>query len=69
MPLAAELDELAIWVKRLPSIGMQTLGSAGADMYILDFVMIGAVKKGLHKPRGSLLRLTTAADSSNRLST
>lgn len=54
MPLAAELDELTTWVKRLPSIGMQTLGGAGAPTYILDFVMIGAVKRSLSLASGML---------------
>lgn len=52
MPLAVELDELATWVERLPSIGMETLGGAGASMYILDFVMIGAVKRSLSLASG-----------------
>ncbi len=54
MPLAAELDELTTWVKRLQSIGMRTLGSAGASMYILDFVMTGAVKRSLSLASGML---------------
>ena len=54
MPLAEEIDELATWIKRLPSIGMQTLGGSGAPMYILDFVMIGAVKRSLSLASGIL---------------
>lgn len=54
MSLAAELDELTTWVKLLPSIGMQTLGGAGAPTYILDFVMIGAVKRSLSLASGML---------------
>lgn len=54
MSLATELDALSIWLKRLPSIGMRTLGGAGAPMYVLDFVMIGAVKRSLSLASGLL---------------
>jgi hypothetical protein len=47
MSLSAELEELGNWVERLPSVGMHTLGGAGAPMYVLDFIMIGAVKRSL----------------------
>lgn len=54
MPLTTELDDLATWVKRLPSIGIQTLGGAGASMHVLDFIMIGAVKRSLSLASGML---------------
>jgi len=47
MSLIAELEELENWVGHLPSVGMHTLGRSGAPMFILDFIMIGAVKRSL----------------------
>jgi hypothetical protein len=54
MPLSAELEKLSEWVRRLPEIGMHTLGGAGTPMRVLDFVMIGAVKRSLSLASGLL---------------
>lgn len=55
MSLAAELDELTIWIQCCPSLAMKTLGGSGAPIYILDFVMIGAVKRSLSLASGILI--------------
>lgn len=47
MSLSTELGVLGNWIQRLPRVGMETIGGAGAKMQILDFVMIGAVKRSL----------------------
>lgn len=52
MPLVAELEVLSSWIQRLPRIGMETLGGAGASMHVLDFVMVGAVKRSLSLASG-----------------
>jgi hypothetical protein len=57
MSLSAELDKLSGWVTRLPEIGMNTLGGAGAPMLVLDFVVIGAVKRSLSLASGLLAML------------
>ncbi len=57
MSLATELEKLSGWIKRLPEVGMNTLGGSGAPMYVLDFVMIGAVKRSLNLTSGLLAML------------
>jgi hypothetical protein len=47
MSLSDELKKLDEWVEKLPSIGMNTLGGSGSSMYLLDFIMIGAIKRSL----------------------
>ena len=54
MSLSSEIEMLSEWVKRLPTIGMNTLGGAGTPMHVLDFVMIGAVKRSLSLASGLL---------------
>ncbi|MBP1473298.1 hypothetical protein J7I44_03250 [Frateuria sp. MAH-13] len=52
MTLAEELASLDNWLTRLPSVGMKALGGAGSSMYVLDWVMIGAVKRSLNLASG-----------------
>ena len=52
MPLVAEVEALSSWIQRLPRIGMDSLGEVGASMHVLDFVMIGAVKRSLSLSSG-----------------
>lgn len=52
MALADELDNLANWIQRLPRIGMETIGGAGASMRVLDFVFVGAIKRSLSLSSG-----------------
>lgn len=52
MSTSVELELLSGWVERLPSIGMRALGGAGAAMFVLDFIMIGAVKRSLSLSSG-----------------
>jgi hypothetical protein len=52
MSLATELDVLSKWIQRLPHIGKETLGGAGTPMLVLDFVMIGAIKRSLSMASG-----------------
>ena len=57
MSLSTELEKLSLWVECWPKIGMNTLGSTGTSMLILDFVMIGAVKRSLSLASGLLAML------------
>lgn len=52
MSLAAELETLSTWLQRLPNVGMEAIGGTGASMHVLDFVMIGAVKRSLSLASG-----------------
>lgn len=52
MSLNPELDALSGWIERLPRIGLETIGGAGARMQVLDFVMIGAIKRSLSLASG-----------------
>lgn len=46
-PLAEELQTLNEWIARLPRIGMEALGGGGAPLFVLDFIVIGAVKRSM----------------------
>lgn len=52
MSLEKEVESLSSWIQRIPRVGMETLGGAGAAMHLLDFVMIGAVKRTLSLASG-----------------
>ena len=52
MALADELDNLENWIQRLPRIGMETMGGAGASIRVLDFVFIGAIKRSVSLSSG-----------------
>jgi hypothetical protein len=52
MSLVAELKILEKWIADLPRIGMETLGGSGAPMYLLDFIMIGVIKRSLSLASG-----------------
>jgi hypothetical protein len=52
MNIETELTKLDEWIKCLPKIGMETLGGDGKPMYILDFILIGAIKRSLSLASG-----------------
>lgn len=52
MSLAEELETLSGWIHRIPRVGMDTLRGAGVSMHLLDFVMIGALKRTLSLASG-----------------
>lgn len=52
MTLANELLNTEKWVQQLPKIGVDTLGGKGAPIFILDFIMIGALKRTLSLASG-----------------
>jgi hypothetical protein len=45
MTLAVELQKLEEWRKSLISAGMTALGGAGTPMFVLDMILIGAIKR------------------------
>src|ERR1041385_6911148 len=52
MSLATELEALKLWLEQLPKVGMASLASPGGAMYVLYWVMIGAVKRSLSLASG-----------------
>tara|TARA_R110001583_G_scaffold137296_2_gene288974 strand:- start:140 stop:763 length:624 start_codon:yes stop_codon:yes gene_type:complete len=52
MDIETELKILSEWIENLPKIGMATLGAEGKPMYILDFIIIGALKRSLSLASG-----------------
>jgi len=52
MDIETQLQKLDEWIEELPKIGMKTLGGNGKPMYILDFIMIGAIKRSLSLASG-----------------
>lgn len=52
MSLEKELETLSGWIQRIPRVGIETLGGAGASMHLLDFVMIGVLKRTLSLASG-----------------
>jgi hypothetical protein len=54
MTLAAEVHALSSWIDEFPRKAMPVLGKSGAPMYVLDFIIIGAVKRSLSLANGLL---------------
>ncbi|MCV3263186.1 hypothetical protein OGZ01_10885 [Vibrio harveyi] len=52
MCIDTELDKLKGWIEHLPRIGMQAIGGDGQPMYVLDLIMIGAIKRSLSLASG-----------------
>ena len=52
MNLSENLTELSIWLDRLPATVNRALGGSGAPMFVLDFIMIGAIKRTLSLGHG-----------------
>lgn len=52
MNLDIELNKLNEWISNLPKIGMETLGGGDKPMYVLDFIIIGVVKRSLSLASG-----------------
>lgn len=52
MSVNEELEKLEQWILNLPKIGMETLGGGDRAMYILDFIIIGAIKRSLSLASG-----------------
>lgn len=52
MNIESQLGKLDEWIVLLPKIGMKTLGGDGKPMYVLDFIMIGAIKRSLSLASG-----------------
>lgn len=61
MNLADELKELSSALEQLPHSGMRAIGGKGAPTYVLDFIIIGAVKRTLSLGHG----LITMVQSKN----
>lgn len=61
MSLERELIKLNRWIDDLPSIGMKTLGDGGTPLFVLDFIMVGVVKRSLSLACG----LTDLVESRN----
>jgi hypothetical protein len=61
MSLVEARQALGEWVQRLPKIGISTLGGPDASLWILDFLMIGALKRSLSLASG----LEAMMDSKN----
>lgn len=52
MSIDAELEKLEQWISYLPKMGMKTLGGDGKPMYMLDFIIIGVIKRSLSLASG-----------------
>jgi hypothetical protein len=52
MTLAVELQKLEDWRKTLVSAGMAALGGTGAPMFVLDMILIGAIKRTVNLASG-----------------
>ena len=52
MTLAADLAALDIWIAQLPRIAMRALGESGQPMSLVDFIMVGAVKRSMSLAAG-----------------
>lgn len=55
MPLAAEMEALSSWLDEFPRKAMPVIGDSGAPMYVLDFIVLGAVKRSLSLASGLLV--------------
>jgi hypothetical protein len=54
MSLAAEVHALSSGIDELPAKAMPILGGSGAPVYVLDFIVLGAVKRSLSLASGLL---------------
>jgi hypothetical protein len=52
MDIETQLVKLDEWINLLPKIGKQTLGGDGKPVYVLDLIMIGAIKRSLSLASG-----------------
>jgi len=59
MKLTTELSKLEEWTNHLPKIGMEILGNNGSPMYVLDLIMVGAIKRSLSLANGVLSLVAT----------
>lgn len=55
MSLASEMEALSSWLDSLPRRAMPVIGEEGAPMYVLDFIVLGAVKRSLSLAAGLLV--------------
>jgi hypothetical protein len=55
MALAAEIETLSSSIDILPRKAIAVLGEAGASLYVLDFIVIGAIKRTLSLASGLLV--------------
>ena len=55
MTLASEVKALSSWLDEFPRRAMPVIGESGAPMYVLDFIVLGAVKRSLSLARGLLV--------------
>lgn len=55
MALTSELEALSSWLDEFPRKAMPVIGEGGAPMYVLDFIVLGAVKRSLNLASGLLV--------------
>ena len=55
MTLATEVEVLSSWLDEFPRKAMPIVGESGAPMYMLDFIVLGAVKRSLSLASGLLV--------------
>lgn len=55
MTLASEVEALSSWLDEFPRKVMPIVGESGAPMYVLDFIVLGAVKRSLSLASGLLV--------------
>ncbi len=54
MSLASEIEALSSWLDSFPRKAMPVIGREGAPMYVLDLIVLGAVKRSLSLAAGLL---------------
>jgi hypothetical protein len=54
MSLATEVQALSAWIDEFPAKAMPVLGGSGAPLYVLDLIVLGAVKRSLSLASGLL---------------
>ena len=54
MKLDDEIKKLSELLSEMPAFGMRALGKSGATMFVLDFIIAGAVKRTLSLGHGLL---------------
>jgi hypothetical protein len=55
MALASELEALSSWLDDFPRKAMPVVGASGAPMCVLDFIVLGAVKRSLSLASGLIV--------------
>lgn len=59
MTLASEMAALSNWLDEFPRKAMPVIGESGAPMRVLDFIVLGAVKRSLSLASGLLVLIET----------